>query len=263
MVRPLGRELRLRHLAGAESGWWPSASRRATRPWSPAPTGCLSYQQSCGGWGESPDSYDDPTVRGQGPATASQTAWAMLGLLAAGLDDHPAVARGARCLVEQQKPDGTWDEPEFTGTGFPRVFYLRYHYYPIYFPLLALSRLRCPAGSDARRAEELAFPRRTTAARGRGVNDKRGSRRPSRCDFRSRSPADDQLPAARSAWPGTEVPAGADARAAARVQSHLHRLRADSRVRRARSRTSSRSTSAWPRSTSAVHRSSASAAASR
>ena len=63
-----------------------------------------------------------------------------MGLLAAGLHDHPAVARGIRYLLLTQNDDGTWDEPEFTGTGFPRVFYLRYHYYPIYFPLLALSQ---------------------------------------------------------------------------------------------------------------------------
>jgi squalene-hopene/tetraprenyl-beta-curcumene cyclase len=100
----------------------------------------LACQQPCGGWGESPDSYANPSLRGQGPPTASQTAWAVLGLLAAGLGDHPAVARGVQFVVNTQQADGTWDEPEFTGTGFPQVFYLRYHYYPIYFPLLALSR---------------------------------------------------------------------------------------------------------------------------
>lgn len=100
----------------------------------------IVHQQPCGGWGESADSYADPTLRGQGPVTASQTAWALLGLLAAGCEAHPAVARGIRRLVEAQRPDGTWDEPEFTGTGFPRVFYLRYHYYRIYFPLMALAR---------------------------------------------------------------------------------------------------------------------------
>jgi len=100
----------------------------------------LSYQQPCGGWGESPDSYDDPSLRGQGKPTASQTAWALMGLIAAGLADHPAVARGVRYLVSKQNSDGTWDEPEFTGTGFPRVFYLRYHLYRIYFPLMALAR---------------------------------------------------------------------------------------------------------------------------
>ncbi|MBX9787904.1 MAG: terpene cyclase/mutase family protein [Pirellulales bacterium] len=100
----------------------------------------LSYQQPCGGWGESPDSYDNPSLRGQGNPTASQTAWALLGLIASGYADHPAVTRGVRYLLSQQLPDGSWDEPEFTGTGFPRVFYLRYHLYRIYFPLMALSR---------------------------------------------------------------------------------------------------------------------------
>ncbi len=100
----------------------------------------ITHQQPCGGWGESPDTYDNPRLRGQGPATASQTAWAILGLLAAGMVNHPAVVRGVRYLLDNQQHDGTWDENEFTGTGFPRVFYLRYHYYPIYFPLMALSQ---------------------------------------------------------------------------------------------------------------------------
>jgi squalene-hopene/tetraprenyl-beta-curcumene cyclase len=99
----------------------------------------LAHQQSCGGWGESADSYTWPELRGRGPVTASQTAWALLGLMAAGLADHPAIVRGIRWLIENQQPDGSWHETEFTGTGFPRVFYLRYHYYPIYFPLLALA----------------------------------------------------------------------------------------------------------------------------
>jgi len=81
-----------------------------------------------------------PHLRGQGPPTASQTAWALLGLLAAGYERHPAVTRGVRYLLLTQQDDGTWQEEEFTGTGFPRVFYLRYHYYRIYFPLLALAR---------------------------------------------------------------------------------------------------------------------------
>jgi squalene-hopene/tetraprenyl-beta-curcumene cyclase len=63
-----------------------------------------------------------------------------MGLLAAGLHDHPAVTRGIQYLLLMQNDNGAWDETEFTGTGFPRVFYLRYHYYPIYFPLLALSQ---------------------------------------------------------------------------------------------------------------------------
>jgi len=100
----------------------------------------LAHQQPSGGWGESCDSYAEPHLRGQGATTASQTAWALLGLLAAGKHDHPAVARGVRYLLDTQRSDGGWDEPEFTGTGFPRVFYLRYHLYPIYFPLMALAQ---------------------------------------------------------------------------------------------------------------------------
>jgi squalene-hopene/tetraprenyl-beta-curcumene cyclase len=99
----------------------------------------IAHQQSNGGWGESPDSYAEPHKRGQGNPTASQTAWALLGLMAAGYERHPAVRRGIEYLLERQRPDGGWDETEFTGTGFPRVFYLRYHMYPIYFPLLALA----------------------------------------------------------------------------------------------------------------------------
>jgi squalene-hopene/tetraprenyl-beta-curcumene cyclase len=107
------------------------------------------HQQECGGWGETPASYDDPLLRGQGTPTASQTAWAILGLCAAGEADSAAVDAGVRYLLETQREDGGWDEELFTGTGFPRVFYLRYHLYCIYFPLMALSRvarLRRPSG---------------------------------------------------------------------------------------------------------------------
>ncbi|MBN2578460.1 MAG: squalene--hopene cyclase [Pirellulales bacterium] len=100
----------------------------------------LAHQQACGGWGESPETYDHPHLRGQGTPTASQTAWAVLGLLAAGMARHPAVIQAVRFLTQMQNEDGTWEEPEFTGTGFPRVFYLKYHYYPIYFPLMALAQ---------------------------------------------------------------------------------------------------------------------------
>jgi squalene-hopene/tetraprenyl-beta-curcumene cyclase len=99
-------------------------------------------QQPDGGWGESADSYDAPELRGQGPSTASQTAWALLGLIAAGRNSDTATRRGVDYLLKTQRTDGRWDEPQFTGTGFPRVFYLRYHMYPIYFPLLALSVYR-------------------------------------------------------------------------------------------------------------------------
>ncbi len=100
----------------------------------------FDHQQPCGGWGESARSYDDPSWKGHGPVTASQTAWALLGLLDAGHEEHPAVRRGIQFLIDRQQADGSWHETEFTGTGFPRVFYLRYHMYPMYFPLLAIAR---------------------------------------------------------------------------------------------------------------------------
>ncbi|MBN1393713.1 MAG: terpene cyclase/mutase family protein [Pirellulales bacterium] len=115
----------------------------------------LVHQQADGGWGESPDSYEFPHLRGQGPTTASQTAWALMGLMAAGLEHHQAVARGVRYLLNTQNEEGVWNEEEFTGTGFPRVFYLRYHYYPIYFPLLALSQWAVKVGGE--KTEEKKF----------------------------------------------------------------------------------------------------------
>jgi squalene-hopene/tetraprenyl-beta-curcumene cyclase len=102
----------------------------------------LSRQNPDGGWGESCRSYDDPREAGRGPSTPSQTAWALLGLLHAGVTDHPAVVRGIDYLLTTQLPDGSWEERQFTGTGFPRVFYLRYHLYRLYFPLWALSLYR-------------------------------------------------------------------------------------------------------------------------
>ena len=105
-----------------------------------------SVQQSSGGWGESCRSYDDPAWMGRGTPTASQTAWAVLGLIAAGRARAEGVGRGIRFLIDTQQPDGTWSEPEFTGTGFPRVFYLKYHLYRVYFPLMALSRYQAAAG---------------------------------------------------------------------------------------------------------------------
>jgi squalene-hopene/tetraprenyl-beta-curcumene cyclase len=102
----------------------------------------LSRQNSDGGWGESCFSYNDPRTAGMGRSTASQTAWAIMGLLHAGEAAHPAVARGIRFLLETRRPGGFWHEAEFTGTGFPRVFYLRYHGYAAYFPLWALALYR-------------------------------------------------------------------------------------------------------------------------
>ena len=99
-------------------------------------------QNPDGGWGEDMRSYVDDAWRGRGQSTASQTAWALLALLAAGEGDGPVVEAGVSWLVATQRPDGTWDEPHYTGTGFPRVFYLRYNGYSKFFPLWALSRYR-------------------------------------------------------------------------------------------------------------------------
>ncbi len=96
-------------------------------------------QNEDGGWGESPRSYDDPATRGQGASTAAQTAWALLGLFAAGEIASDAVQRGIDFLLDEQRPDGTWIDAPWTGTGFPGVFYLRYHLYATYFPLTALA----------------------------------------------------------------------------------------------------------------------------
>jgi squalene-hopene/tetraprenyl-beta-curcumene cyclase len=101
-----------------------------------------SKQNPDGGWGESPLSDKDPAWHGRGTSTASQTAWALIGLIAgeAGLSEH--AMRGAQWLSEQQNDDGAWTELESTGNGFPNHFYLRYHLYAHYFPLMALGRFR-------------------------------------------------------------------------------------------------------------------------
>ncbi len=127
----------------------------------------ISRQNPDGGWGETPASYVDPDLRGSGPSTASQTAWALITLLAAERGDDPAVARGVDYLIGTQREDGSWDEPHFTGTGFPGYgvgqrldrlprqgepgfqghelpagFMINYHMYRIYWPLAALGRFR-------------------------------------------------------------------------------------------------------------------------
>ena len=101
----------------------------------------ISIQNEDGGWGEDGTSYKlDYRGYENAPSTASQTAWALIGLMAAGAADHPAVARGIDYLIRTQGTDGLWTEERYTATGFPRVFYLRYHGYPKFFPLWALAR---------------------------------------------------------------------------------------------------------------------------
>jgi squalene-hopene/tetraprenyl-beta-curcumene cyclase len=103
----------------------------------------VSIQNGDGGWGEDATSYRlDYRGWEQAPSTASQTAWALLGLMAAGEVEHPAVPRGVEYLKATQSEKGLWDEQRYTATGFPRVFYLRYHGYSKFFPLWALARYR-------------------------------------------------------------------------------------------------------------------------
>lgn len=102
----------------------------------------LKQQHEDGGWGESCQTYNETPIRVSCPSTPSQTAWALMGLMNGGLVHHPAVEKGFDYLLKNQRPDGGWDEEDFTGTGFPRVFYLRYTGYRIYFPLMALGRYR-------------------------------------------------------------------------------------------------------------------------
>ncbi len=97
-----------------------------------------SVQNADGGWGESPASYDDPSLRGVGESTPSQTAWALMGLFATDDLESSSSEEGVRYLLDRQTPTGSWHEQACTGSGFPRVFYLRYHMYPQYFPLIAL-----------------------------------------------------------------------------------------------------------------------------
>ncbi len=107
-------------------------------------TWLLKCQNPDGGWGETCRSYNDSSLKGKGKSTASQTAWAIIGLIAAveakAIIALPAIEKGINYLLATQQSDGTWDESEFTGTGFPCHFYLKYHLYQQYFPLIALAR---------------------------------------------------------------------------------------------------------------------------
>ncbi|HYL06028.1 MAG TPA: squalene--hopene cyclase, partial [Thermoanaerobaculia bacterium] len=152
----------------------------AGEPWSRrrrlAASWILSHQNPDGGWGESPRSYDDPAAKGIGPSTAAQTAWALMGLFAAGIDGGEAVERGVEHLLRTQHDDGSWYDEPWTATGFPRVFYLRYHLYAVYFPLMALAEYsairehrqphREAAATSPLHAYPLAVPARAAAVEG-------------------------------------------------------------------------------------------------
>jgi squalene-hopene/tetraprenyl-beta-curcumene cyclase len=101
-----------------------------------------SVQHEDGGWGERCNTYDDPVFKGQGPSTASQTAWAVMGLCAFDDPNRPSLRRGIEYLIRTQNDDGSWTEEETTGTGFPKVFYLKYDMYRNTWPLLALATYR-------------------------------------------------------------------------------------------------------------------------
>lgn len=101
-----------------------------------------SSQKPDGSWGESCATYDDPSLKGQGESTASQTAWGAMGLMAVFGAKDPAVKKAIDWLVRHQGADGNWEENFYTGTGFPRVFYLKYHLYRLYFPVTALARYK-------------------------------------------------------------------------------------------------------------------------
>jgi squalene-hopene/tetraprenyl-beta-curcumene cyclase len=101
----------------------------------------LSKQRADGGWGEDGASYWQDQPHGEGPvSTPAQTAWALLGLMAAGEIDHASVKKGIEYLIKTQQADGLWREEHYTAVGFPRVFYLRYHGYKVFFPQWALAR---------------------------------------------------------------------------------------------------------------------------
>ncbi|MCH2154354.1 MAG: hypothetical protein MK089_13525, partial [Phycisphaerales bacterium] len=122
-----------------------------------------SVQQQDGSFGESPDSYLDPRTKGQGPSTASQTAWAAMTMQAIYGPEDQGVQRAVEWLISTQlseceaadplvnpdgDPPGSWSEPWYTGTGFPKVFYLRYHMYRLYFPIMAVARWSAAAAPD-------------------------------------------------------------------------------------------------------------------
>jgi len=116
-----------------------------------------SCQNADNGWGETCSSYKDPSLAGKGESTPSQTAWALLGLMAVGEVGSSAVQRGIHYLITNQDSEGRWEEQRFTGTGFPNVFYLRYHGYGQFFPLWALSEYRSLRAGRVTRQDEVSL----------------------------------------------------------------------------------------------------------
>ena len=125
-----------------------------------------SKQNPDGGWGESCLSYGDPTFAGNGESAPSQTAWALLGLMSAGMSIRSAWREAFNYLLRHQMKDGSWEEVRHTGTGFPRVFYLRYHWYCQYFPLWALAMYRNLRTRNRMRADEVRDQILTSGATG-------------------------------------------------------------------------------------------------
>ena len=101
-----------------------------------------SCQNPDGGWGETPGSYDHACLKGQGTSTATQTAWAVMGILSFGDPTRPSIQSGIQFLINTQYADGTWNGDYYTGTGFPKVYYMRYEYYRINWPLIALAEYK-------------------------------------------------------------------------------------------------------------------------
>jgi len=130
-----GTFLALRGVRAADEPMEDSRYRRAAE-W------MIEHQNGDGGWGELPASYDESALRGVGPSTPSQTAWGLLSLLACGYGESEAARRGVQYLITTQNASGGWHDDFWTGTGFPKVFYLRYHLYATYFPLWALAEYR-------------------------------------------------------------------------------------------------------------------------
>ena len=141
LVRPLGRQLRVRHRVGGARADRGRAARRASRdpPGRPL-AGDPSRTRTAAGARTCAPTREPAKWIGHGASTASQTAWALLALLAAGERESKAVERGIAWLAETQQADGSWDEPYFTGTGFPWDFSINYHLYRLVFPLTALGR---------------------------------------------------------------------------------------------------------------------------